>query len=72
MYKRQALSDPLSSVEGTVETITYLGNARVYGVKFTWLSIEVREENRPELEVFKVGDDVIVHWDHDALSVVED
>ena len=70
--KRSALSDPLSSVEGTLETITDLGNARVYGVKFTWLSIEVREENRPELEVFKVGDDVIVHWDHDALSVVED
>ena len=70
--QRSESSDPLSSIQGTVETITYLGNARVYGVKFTWLSIEVREENRPGLEVFNVGDDVTVHWEHDAISVVED
>ena len=55
--QRSESSDLLSSIQGTVETITYLGNARVYGVKFTWLSIEVREENRPGLEVFNVGDD---------------
>ena len=51
--QRSESSDLLSSIQGTVETITYLGNARVYGVKFTWLSIEVREENRPGLEVFQ-------------------
>ena len=64
--------NPLSSVNGTVETITYLGNARVYGVKFTWMSLEVREENRPGIELYEPGTSITVSWDHDAISVVAD
>lgn len=68
----QEEADHLSSINGTVETITYLGNARVYAIKFTWLSIEVREENNPGMEIFEPGAEVTVSWDHDAISVVED
>ncbi|MEE2682453.1 MAG: ABC transporter ATP-binding protein [Actinomycetota bacterium] len=68
----QEEADSLSSINGTVETITYLGNARVYAIKFTWLSIEVREENNPGMEIFEPGAEVTVSWDHDAISVVED
>ncbi|HJM29302.1 MAG: ABC transporter ATP-binding protein [Acidimicrobiales bacterium] len=64
--------DPLSSVSGVVETITYLGNARVYSVKFTWMSLEVREENRPGVELYEPGTPITVSWDHDAISVVAD
>ncbi len=34
-----------SHVDGFVETVTYLGNSLVYGIKLDWMDLEVREEN---------------------------
>ncbi len=61
-----------SHLDGVIDTITYLGNARVYGVKLDWMSIEVREENRPGVDLHEPGDDISVIWNPDAISVVTD
>ena len=54
-----------SHVDGFVETVTYLGNSLVYGIKLDWMDLEVREENRP-------GTDFTVSWDPEAISLVTD
>jgi len=64
--------DSLSSINGTVQSVTYLGNARVYNVQFTWMSLEVREENRTGVELYEPGTPITVSWEHDAVSVVAD
>jgi len=61
-----------SRLDGVIDTITYLGNARVYGVKLDWMNIEVREENRPGVDLHEPGDDITVIWNPDAISVVTD
>ena len=59
-----------SSVDGVVDRMTYLGNARVYAVRLDWMEIEVREENRPGATLHTPGTDVTVSWDPTAVSVV--
>ena len=61
-----------ATVDGEVESITYLGNARVYRVRFDWMVIEVREENRPGATLHEPGTPVSVSWDPSAVSVVAD
>ena len=60
----------LSSVDGVVDRMTYLGNARVYTVRLDWMEIEVREENRPGTALHAPGAAVTVAWDPSAVSVV--
>ena len=57
-------------VDGRVKSVTYLGNAYVYQVALDWMEIDVREENRPGLEVFDAGAPVRVAFAPDAVSVV--
>ena len=60
-----------TSVDGTIEQITYLGNALVYRVVFEWMDMDVRAENRPGMAKAAVGDEVTVSWEPTAVAVVE-
>ncbi len=61
-----------TSVDGTVRSVTYLGNAIVYEIELDWMRIDVREANRPGMERLDPGDPVSVSWDRDAVAVVVD
>ena len=65
----QAVHSSSADVDGQ---ITYLGNALVYTVALDWMQLEVRDENRPEMERLSVGDDVSVTWTPGSVSVVGD
>ncbi len=60
------------SVEGVVDRVTYLGNARVYTVRLDWMEVEVREENRPGAALHEPGAPVSIWWDPGAVWVVGD
>ena len=66
----ESVSGSVSTVDGTVARVTYLGNALVYHVKLDWMEIEVRDESRRSADRFDAGDAVQVSWDIDAVSVV--
>ena len=68
--RRSGSSEQRSGLDGVIDTITYLGNARVYGVKLDWMNIEIREENRPGVDLHEPGDTITVIWNPDAISVV--
>ena len=70
--RRAEQSMDQTRVDGVVESVTYLGNARVYRVRFDWMTIEVREENRPDATLHEPGTEVVVSWDASAVSVVAD
>ena len=61
-----------SHVDGFVETVTYLGNSLVYGIKLDWMELEVREENRPGTDFHQPGTQITVSWDPEAISLVTD
>lgn len=61
-----------SHVDGFVETVTYLGNSLVYGIKLDWMYLEVREENRPGTDFHQPGTQITVSWDPEAISLVTD
>ncbi|MCP3935901.1 MAG: TOBE domain-containing protein [Actinomycetia bacterium] len=61
-----------SSIDGVIERMTYLGNARVYSVRLDWMEIEVREENRPGAALYEPGTEISIHWDPGAVWVVAD
>ena len=61
-----------TSVDGRVEQVTYLGNALVYRVVFEWMTVDVRAENRPGVELASVGEEVTVSWEPAAATVVQD
>lgn len=58
------------SLDGTIETVTFLGNSVVYQVALDWLIIEARTENRPSVPRRHVGDEVSLTWRDDAVAVV--
>ncbi len=58
------------TLDGTVSNVTFLGNSVVYEVTFDWLTVEARDENRPELTRWAIGDDVSIWWRDDAIAVV--
>ncbi|MCP3998413.1 MAG: ABC transporter ATP-binding protein [bacterium] len=60
------------SVDGRLDQVTYLGNAFVYTVGLDWMQLEVRSENRSDVERLAVGDDVTVSWLPGSVSVVSD
>ena len=57
-------------VEGRVETVTYLGNAVVYGIGVDWLHLEVRCPATLAGDRRDVGDDVTVSFEPDHAAVV--
>lgn len=58
------------SLDGTIETVTFLGNSVVYQVALDWLIVEARTENRPSVPRRHVGDEVSLTWRDDAVAVV--
>ena len=70
LFRQGTVDTHGSTVDGTVTSITYLGNAIVYQVALDWMEIEVRNENRPSEERFSVGDAVTCEWNPGAVSVV--
>ncbi len=68
----QGSVDERPAVDGVVDHMTYLGNARVYRVRLDWMEVEVREENRPGAELHEPGTPVSVWWDPGAVWVVGD
>ena len=57
-------------VEGRVETVTYLGNAVVYGIGVDWMHLEVRCPATLAGDRRDVGDDVTVSFEPDHAAVV--
>jgi spermidine/putrescine transport system ATP-binding protein len=72
LHKRDGAPAGTPSVDGQLVQVTYLGNALVFTVALDWMQLEVRTENRPDLDRPEVGDDVTVSWEPDAVSVVND
>jgi spermidine/putrescine transport system ATP-binding protein len=58
------------ALDGEVSSVTFLGSSIVYQISFDWLTIEVRNENRPDLDRHEVGERVSVWWRDDAVAVV--
>jgi spermidine/putrescine transport system ATP-binding protein len=70
LHRRGEISAGRPSVDGRLEDVTYLGNSLVYQVALDWMRLEVRTENRPEVERLHVGEEVSVSWEPGAVSVV--
>ena len=60
------------SLDGRLESVTYLGNALVHTVKLDWMTLEVRSGNTAAPAVGELGTDVTVSFDPDAVSLVMD
>ncbi len=58
------------TVDGRVETVTYLGNAVVYGVGVDWMHLEVRCPATLAGDRRSVGDDVTVSFEPQHAAVV--
>ncbi len=61
----------LNQVQGRVVRRMYYGDVYFYDVEMGLPApVEVKEENRPGVELYDVGDDTIVTWDPKAATVV--
>lgn len=61
-----------TSLEGVVESLTYLGHALDYIVKIGWIDLEVRSDAVHADHRFQPGDEVSVWWDRTSDWVVAD
>ena len=59
-------------IGGTVVRRTYYGDVFYYDVDTPAGRIEAKEENRPGVEHYSSGDEVVVVWHHAAMAVVKD
>jgi len=57
-------------LDGLVETVTYLGNAVVYGVSIDWMHLEVRCPATLAGDRRDVGDEVTVSFAPEHAAVV--
>ncbi len=66
----------LDAVQGTVDRVTFMGNAIAYEVRVDGgsepFAVEIRQGNAPGIEHFAVGDNVRVRWAPSSASVLED
>jgi len=60
----------LTSLEGHVSSVTYLGHAIDYVVKIGWIDLEVRGNATGGVQRFAGGDEVSVWWDRTSDWVV--
>ena len=67
---RGEVGEGLASLDGTVSSVTFLGNSIVYHVALDWMTIEVETDHRPDLRRHAVGDAVALWWRDDAIAVV--
>ncbi|MDH3251011.1 MAG: TOBE domain-containing protein [Acidimicrobiia bacterium] len=61
-----------SSIAGKVVRRIYHGDVFLYDVETAEGLLEVKEENRPTVEVFDVDAPVTVTWNPSAATVIED
>ena len=64
--------DGASVLAGTVNRRTYFGDVFYYEIDTPAGVVDVKEENRPGLDLFQPGDAATVSWDPGAVSVVAD
>ncbi len=70
LHDRDDVPDGRSSLDGVVQTVTYLGNAVVYRIALDWMTLDVRAENRPSMKRYSVTDEISVSWLPQAVAVV--
>jgi hypothetical protein len=57
----------------TISRRTYYGDVYFYDVEVGFPhALEVKEENRPDLDTHEVGDQVVVSWSPGAANLVTD
>ncbi|WKZ83091.1 MAG: ABC transporter ATP-binding protein [Acidimicrobiia bacterium] len=66
----EAIPDGLNRLPGTVIRRTYFGDVFYYDVDTPAGVIEAKEENRPGVELYEVGEQTVVTWDPEASTVV--
>lgn len=66
----EAIPDGLNRLPGTVTRRTYFGDVFYYDVDTPAGVIEAKEENRPGVELYEVGEQTVVTWDPEASTVV--
>ena len=72
LSRSEDVGGAVSSLRGTVKRRTYFGDVFFYEVATPAGVVEVKEENRPGLELFQSGDTATVSWDPGAVSIVQD
>jgi spermidine/putrescine transport system ATP-binding protein len=70
VHRRGEAPAGLHHLEGRVETVTYLGNAIVYGVGIDWMHLEVRCPATLAVDRRDVGDEVTVSFEPRHAAVV--
>ena len=68
----EPIPDGANRIRGTVARRTYYGDVFYYDVDTPAGRIEAKEENRPGVEHYGHGEEVVVVWHHSAMSVVKD
>ena len=66
------IGDGASAMAGTVNRRTYFGDVFYYEVDTPAGVVDVKEENRPGLDLFEAGDTATVSWDPGAVSIVNE
>jgi spermidine/putrescine transport system ATP-binding protein len=67
------LADTRNRMPATISRRTYFGDVYFYDVEAGFAEpIEVKEENRPDLDTHEVGDQVVVSWSPGAANLVTD
>lgn len=67
----EPVPDGLNRVRGTVIRRMYFGDVFYYDVETPAGVFEVKEENRPGVELYETGEQAVVAWDPAASTVVE-
>jgi len=69
----EPISEGLNRVRGRVIRRTYYGDVFYYDVDCgAGVVVEVKEENRPGIEQYEMGEEAFVVWHPDAAAVVKD
>lgn len=68
-----AVAEGRNRMPATITRRTYFGDVYFYDVEAGFPEpIEVKEENRPDLDTHEVGDQVVVSWSPGAANLVTD
>jgi spermidine/putrescine transport system ATP-binding protein len=68
----EPVPDGANRLRGTVRRRTYYGDVFYYEVDTPAAVIEVKEENRPGVELYEAGEETFVVWSPSATTVVRD
>jgi len=66
----EVIPDGLNRIEGTVIRRMYFGDVFYYDVDTAAGVLEVKEENRPGVELYDEGEKTVAAWDPAAVTVV--